>query len=712
MSGACASCPARAGGCGEHPQVVALLGNPNSGKTTIFNALTGLHQKVGNYPGVTVDRRSGRCILGHGTVEVVDLPGTYSLVATSPDEQVVADMLRGSRGGLGAPDVLVAVVDASNLARNLYLVSQLLDLGRPLVVALNMTDVAERRGQPVDAAKLARGLGVPVIPVVGHRRSGIDDLRQAIGAVTGHPGPVYPLPAPMLEKEQHLAKVIADVLGRDQQAGKGLARRLLIEDPAPELTALASQDPIRTELRRAHAELRALGIDAMQADIEARYQWIDGIVARVGLASADHARNRTEAVDGILVHKAWGLLIFTAIMAGLFVGVFWLAKPLMNGVQAALALVAETVVARLPRGAIHDLVRDGIFGGVGAVLGFVPQVAVLFFLLAALEDSGYLARAAFLMDRVLGRVGLHGKSFVPLLSCFACAIPGILSARTIENRRERMATIFVAPFMTCSARLPVYTLLIAACFAGMGAFSQGLVMLALYLLGIVAAALTALLIRRRLRSGRSSPFILEMPSYKIPQLSQVAWQTWTHTRSFVVRAGTTIFVMSVLLWALFYYPRLPAQAAAQFSDPNRQAAAQVEYSLAGRFGHALEPVVKPLGFDWRMAVGLVSAFAAREVFVSTLGITYSVADAGENVESLSSAMQADRRPDGSPVWNVATGISLLIWFVLAMQCLSTLVVVRRETGGWRWPAVQVLFMNGLAYGLALASHSALVFLAS
>lgn len=707
MSAACASCPARAAGCAEHPKVVALLGNPNCGKTTIFNALTGLHQKVGNYPGITVDKRSGRFSLGASTVEVVDLPGTYSLVATSPDEQVVAELLRG-RGGMPTPDVLVAVVDASNLARNLYLVSQLLDLGRPLVLALNMIDVAERRGQPVDAAKLARALGCPVVPIVGHRRSGIDDLRQAIAAASSRPAPVYPVPEPMLEKEQRLANAITKVLGHLSSV-QSLARRLLIEDPAPELAALLGQAAIKAELHKAQTELRARGIDPMQADIEARYQWIDGIVARVGIASSNHPRSRTEAVDGLLVHKIWGLLIFAVIMGGLFVGVFWVAKPLMNGVQSLLALLAEAVSSRLPEGAIHDLIRDGIFGGVGAVLGFVPQVAVLFFMLAALEDSGYLARAAFLMDRLLGRVGLHGKSFVPLLSCFACAIPGILSARTIENRRERLTTIFVAPFMTCSARLPVYTLLIAACFAGMGAVAQGFVMLALYLFGIVAAALTALLIRRRLQSGRSSPFILEMPSYKIPQLSQVAWQAWTHTRAFVVRAGTTIFVMSVVLWALFYYPRLPAQVSAQMTAEH-QAAAQVEYSLAGRFGHALEPVVMPLGYDWRMAVGLVSAFAAREVFVSTLGITYSVADAGKHTESLTSAMQADRRPDGSPVWTVATGVSLLVWFVLAMQCLSTLVVVRRETGGWRWPVVQVLFMNGLAYALALGSHSALVLL--
>jgi ferrous iron transport protein B len=704
MSGGCGNCPAKAAGCGSQPKLIALLGNPNSGKTTIFNALTGLHQKVGNYPGVTVDKRSGRLDLGGRSVEVLDLPGTYSLVATSPDEQIVSDVLRGERSNLSPPDVLVAVVDASNLARNLYLLSQLLDLGRPLVVALNMTDVAERRQRPVDAGHLARALGCQVVPIVGHRRDGIADLCLAIEAAVPPPSPAYPIAKPMLERENQLTELLAP--GRDRRSAQGLARRLLIGDPA--VHSLSEQVDVKAVLQRAQKELRSLDIDPMQADIEARYHWIDKIVHSVVRAEASVGRNHTEAADAILVHKVWGLVIFAAVMAILFISVFWVAKPMMEGMQRGIAFVAETVVLALPSGTLHDLIRDGIFGGVGAVLVFVPQVAVLFLLLAALEDSGYLARAAFLMDRLLARLGLHGRSFVPLLSCFACAIPGILSARTIENRRERLTTIFVAPFMSCSARLPVYTLLIAACFAGLGAVAQGFVLLALYLLGIAAAAGTALLIRRRLAPGRSSPFILEMPAYKIPQASQVAWQAWTHTRSFVTRAGTTIFVASLLLWALFYYPRLPAAEAAKYAEEPQQAAAQVEYSVAGRFGHALEPAVRPLGYDWRIAVGLVSAFAAREVFVSTLGITYSVADAGKHVGTLSSAMQRDRRPDGQPVWTVATALSLMVWFVLAMQCLSTLAVVRRETGSWRWPIVQVLFMNGIAYSLALVCHLAVV----
>src|SRR5438067_1152758 len=476
---------------------VALAGNPNSGKTTLFNALTGLRQKVANYPGVTVEKKTGRCRLGGKLasgrwINIIDLPGTYSLISRSPDELIAMEVLRGLRPDTPPPDVVIVVVDASNLQRNLYLVSQLIELGRPLVIALNMMDIAQRRGLHVSPTDLEKSLGVPVIPIVGHRRKGIDELKKAI-------------------------------------------------DRAP-----------------------------MQPDIEAHYIWIESIVSKSTTAAPipstqtlDYAPKPTltARVDAILLHKIWGLLIFSLIMGTLFVSIFWLAKPIMDGIQTGINWLGTTLTTKLADGPIKALITDGIFKGVGAVVVFVPQIALLFLFLAILEDSGYLARAAFLMDRLLAKDGLHGKSFIPLLSSFACAIPGILATRTIENRNDRLATILVAPFMSCSARLPVYTLLIGAFFATFSPAARGGIMLSCYALGIIAAVATAFVFRRTFLKGPATSFILELPSYKLPQISQIARQMWTNTKAFITKAGTTIFCLSVILWAMTYYPRLPKDRA-------------------------------------------------------------------------------------------------------------------------------------------------------
>lgn len=682
---------------------VALVGNPNCGKTTIFNALTGLRQKVGNYPGITVDKRVGTLRLADGgSLEIIDLPGTYSLVSSSPDERVVAEVLRGEREDTPAPDVILAVVDASNLARNLYLVSQLLDLGRPLVIALNMTDVAERQGKVVDPKALSELLGCPVVPIVGHKRKGLERLGDVLKSAVPTSRIDYPIDERLAEEERSLVVRITEIADRQAGSERLLARRLLAEDPSLDLERLRNDEDLAASIASSRARLERAGVDPMQADIEARYRWIDGIAKQVSTTEATPSRTLTERVDSVLMHPVWGLFIFAAIMGGLFVSIFWLAAPLMDATEGIVASFAEIVGNAMSPGPLRDLLVDGVIAGVGAVIVFVPQIALLFLLLALLEDSGYLARAAFLMDRVLSRVGLHGKSFIPLLSSFACAIPGVLATRTIESRRDRLATILVAPFMSCSARLPVYALLIGFCFAGFGALAQGLVLLGLYVLGIVAAAGTAWLIQRRLLPPESTPFILELPTYKPPQISQVLMQTWAGTRAFITRAGTTIFAFSVILWALLYYPRLPETAA--FVTEEAQQAAQIEHSLAGRMGHALEPAIAPLGYDWKMGIGLVAAFAAREVFVSTLGIVYSVGSAEEDTTELAKAMQLDMRADGGPVWTPLVGISLMVWFVFAMQCISTMAVVRRETGGWRWPLVQLAFMNTLAYGVCLAIY--------
>ena len=733
--------------------MVALAGNPNSGKTTIFNALTGLRQKVANYPGVTVEKKTGRCKLPDGRwIDVIDLPGTYSLISRSPDELVAMEVLRGIRSDTRPPDVVVVVVDASNLQRNLYLVSQLVELGRPLVVALNMMDIAERRGVHISAEALEGLIGVPVVPVVGHRRQGIEELKQAIDRARVAPMPDWSLPQDMKEELAVVGGGLAimdenrDGNSRPFPAGlevgdppsharyrlerfQAMAERLLIGDRAADLAEIARREPVSSMLSSAQDRMSALGIDPMQADIEAHYRWIEAVadnatagveeLAAMGIpAPADsftrhsarggrRSRPLTERIDAVLIHKVWGLVIFALIMAGLFVTIFWLADPIMSGIDAGMKWLGAMVASHLPAGPVHDLVSDGIFAGVGAVVVFVPQIALLFMFLAILEDSGYLARAAFLMDRVLAKVGLHGKSFIPLLSSFACAIPGILATRTIESRKDRLATILVAPFMSCSARLPVYTLLIGTFFAAYGAVAQAGIMLGLYAMGIVAAAGTAWVFKRSLLRGPPTAFILEMPTYKIPQASQVLRQVWVNTREFLTKAGTIIFCFSVMLWAMTYYGASQSHLAelrASGASENVVAAERINHSIAGRIGHAMEPVIRPLGYDWKMGIGLVGAFAAREVFVSTMGVIYGVGDASDSTAELSDSMQRDARADGRPVWTPLVAVSLLLWFVLAMQCMSTLAVVRRETAGWRWPIFMLVYMNALAYVVCLAVY--------
>ena len=757
---------------------VALAGNPNSGKTTLFNALTGLRQKVANYPGVTVEKKTGRCKLaGNRWANIIDLPGTYSLISRSPDEQVAMEVLRGLRPDTPPPDVVIVVVDASHLQRNLYLVSQMIEVGHPLVIALNMTDIAERRGLRISAEKLEAALGIPVIPIVGHKRRGIDELKAALDRAKIAPMPDWPLPDAMREELMLVggglsilnlkpeAEAVGDAPGssfRSSDRHRALAERLLIGDHAADLDELSKHEPVKSLLSSASNRLKALGIDPMQADIEAHYRWIDTITHEAttpSLASSrspasilDYAQplNLTQKVDKVLVHKIWGLLIFTLIMGTLFVSLFWLAQPIMNFLQDGVDWLGKISTKKLGEGPLKDLLVSGVFKGVGAVIVFVPQIALLFMFLSILEDSGYLARAAFLMDRLLAKVGLHGKSFIPLLSSFACAIPGIMATRTIENRKDRLATILVAPFMSCSARLPVYTLLIGTFFASFGAWAQAGVMLGCYALGIIAAAATAFVFKRSFLKGGPTSFILELPTYKVPQASQVGRQVWSNTRAFITKAGTTIFCLSIVLWAMAYYPRLPESRlkalrvegedlvarmrveaakegvplhifsdtvppirpqvnALEVPDPEWYArtykapAAQSEYSLAGRMGHGMEPVIKPLGFDWKMGVGLVGAFAAREVFVSTMGIIYSVGEVKEEqTKDLAAAMRQDRYPNGKPVWTPLVAVSLLVWFVLAMQCMSTVAIVRRETGGWGWPIFMIVYMNGLAYVASLA----------
>ncbi len=755
------------------PLVVALAGNPNSGKTTIFNGLTGLRQKVANYPGVTVEKKVGKCTIQNDQViDVIDLPGAYSLISRSPDELVAMQVLRGLRNDTPPPDVVICVIDASNLQRNLYLLSQLIELGRPLVVALNMADIAERRGLRVSAELLEKQLGVPVVSIVGHKKQGIDLLKQAIHRAAAAPMPDFPIDEAFKTELKtvgdELQLIFANQSGPHEPRAMFMAERLLIGDHASDVEEYLKDSRIKKLVDGAHDRLKQLGIDPMQADIEAHYHWINDVAAKsidhdLGTgkqpvnAGADHglearatmqldyapAPTLTDRLDGIFLHKIFGLITFAAIMAALFISIFIIADPLMGATEDLVGWLGSLVTDFLPEeGAIRDLWTDGIVAGVGGVVVFVPQIAMLFLFLAILEDSGYLARAAFLMDRLLGKLGLNGKSFIPMLSSFACAIPGVMATRTIENRKDRLATIFVAPFMSCSARLPVYGLLIGAFFADLSAIAQGGIMFACYALGVIAAVVTAVIFKKSLLKGAPSSFVLELPSYKLPQISQIIRVMVTNTWAFVRRAGTIIFALSIILWAMAYYPRIGdagKEIAQQRADEEIKttfsgeyikvttngltsvplemgadekekilekhiAAAQLEQSISGRLGHFIEPVIKPLGYDWKMGVGLIASFAAREVFVSQMGIVYSAGDTEEDPAPLEEAMKNDRYADGSPVWTSPVAISLLVWFVLAMQCMSTMAVVKRETGSWNWAIFQLVYMNGLAYVCAFFAY--------
>ena len=623
---------------------IALAGNPNAGKTTLFNALTGLKQKVANYPGVTVERKSGPWTIDGRTATVIDLPGLYSLDTTSIDEQIAGDVLHGKVDGIARPDLVIAVVDATNLERNLYLVTQILEFGVPVVIALTMIDVFEKQKHEIDIKKLSETLGTPVVAVNTKSWRGLDDLGAAVNeAVHTHPSPTFTL---------------------DGKLG-----------------------------------------DGTNAEIFARYNFINDAIQESVRHNDREAHRVSERIDRILTHRVFGLLILVGILLLIFQTIFTWAVVPMDLLASAFSALGDAVRSVLAPGMLTDLIVDGIIAGVGGVLVFLPQILLLFLFISLLEDSGYMARAAFLMDKLMSRVGLHGKSFLPLMSSFACAIPGIMATRTIENSRDRVATILIAPFMSCSARLPVYTLMIATFFAGqsvLGFISLGAVlMLAMYALGILVAVIIAFVLKRTLLKAPPPPFIMELPPYRMPNLRTVFLNMFERSWLFVKRAGTVILAISIILWGLMYFPRMVAEAN---GEPPSQSE-QLENSYAGNLGKAIEPIIGPLGFDWKIGVALIASFAAREVFVSTMAIIYNIGSEGEaESQTLISAIQNDKKPDGTPVWTPLTGLTLMVFFVLAMQCMSTVAVVRRETNSWRWPIFMVAYMTGLAYFAALITY--------
>lgn len=641
----------------DHPQLtIALAGNPNAGKTTLFNALTGLKQKVANYPGVTVERKTGPWKLKGGTADLVDLPGLYSLDATSLDEQIAREVIMGEQPGIAKPDAIVAVVDATNLERNLYLVTQIFEYGIPVVIALTMIDAFEKHGHEIDVEMLSAILKAPVIAVNAKSGRGIAELAAAVDDVMAARS------KPGFEFE----------LGADEGGAHG--------------------------------------------KIFARYNFISNAVQE-SVWHSDHSKHRlTDKIDRVLTHRFFGLIILVGILLFVFQLIFsWASLP-MDLLEKGFGALGDVVKAQLPPGILADLISDGIIAGVGGVVVFLPQILLLFLFISLLEDSGYMARAAFLLDKLMSRVGLHGKAFLPLMSSFACAIPGIMATRTIESRRDRFATILIAPFMSCSARLPVYTLMIATFFAGQtvfGVVSLGAVlMLAMYTLGIIVAVAVAFVLKRTVLKAPPPPFLMELPPYRLPNLRTVLQNMITRAWLFLKRAGTVILAISIILWALMYFPRsgqpstISGQAAeAAVAGADLSESEQLKHSFAGMLGHAIEPAIKPLGFDWKIGVALIASFAAREVLVSTLSIIYNVGkDENEGSETLISAVRDAKTDDGRPAWTPLTALTLMVFFVLAMQCMSTLAVVRRETNSWSWPLLMFGYMTAIAYVAAMITY--------
>ena len=603
--------------------LVALVGNPNAGKSALFNALTGARQKVGNYPGVTVERHSGRLTLDDGRpVELVDLPGAYSLEPSSPDERVTRDVVTGAQAGERLPDALIVVVDAANLDNHLRFTLQLIALGLPIVVALNMIDLAERDGLTLDADVLERELGVSVVPTVAVRKRGIAVLQE------------------------RLARVLTD-----------FPQTLRPSDGSV-------HEDIVTLQRRAR------------------------VIAKTATIAESPVRRWTHAFDAVALHPLFGPVLLITVLFVMFQAVFSWATPFMDVIDAGFTALQAGVTALLPPSILRSLIADGVIAGVGAVLVFLPQILILFFFILLLEASGYMVRAAFLMDRLMASVGLSGRAFIPLLSSFACAIPGIMATRTIDDEKDRLTTILIAPLMTCSARLPVYTLIIGAFipnrrvlpFIGL----QGLVMLGLYIMGIAGAFVAALVLRRTVTKGASSGFMMEMPKYQMPRLRDIGLGLWTRAMIFLKRAGTIILVSTVILWALLSFPK----------PPENSRVSPVDYSVAGRIANGIAPAFAPIGFNRDIVLALIPAVAAREVAVAAIGTVYAIDDPQST--SGGSAMIENLRGR----WSLPTALAFLMWFVFAPQCISTIAVTRRETNGWKWPAFMVGYLFAAAYIMA------------
>ena len=722
----------------KEAKVITICGVPNSGKTTIFNAISGLSQRVANYPGVTVEKVSGKFSIATSRSEeftIIDIPGTYSLTPYSPDERIATAALCGLIEGERLSDAIICVVDATNLERGLCFVFQVMQIGRPLVVALNMIDLAKRRGIRIDTDKLSKELGgVPIIPLIGTRGVGLNELKEAVANATDASS--APMGGFYDESVEHLLNRLAEVNVNGHRHRAELLKAIFDTDgeltngytrPSHSIDEIIHQG--RQALIERHGSLSAAGTESLNRKAAEIY-------SRVVSKTKPGRQNISDRLDKYFLHPILGPIILFSIMLLIFQSIFSWAEPLMNGIDAIFASLAGAVEGIMSEGPFRSLLTDGIIGGVGSVVMFIPQIAILFLFIAVLEDTGYLSRAAFMVDKMFHWCGLSGKSFVPLLSSYACAIPGIMATRTIEDRKLRLITIMVAPLMTCSARLPVYAIMIAAFIpyqAVLGIFNlQGLVLTSLYLLGLVVAIAVSFVLKKIMKTEQSS-FMMEMPSYKVPTLRSVFVRVLNRTKSFVKKAGTIIAAITIIIWALSYYPRsseitslyadkyaaLETELQNGLSNPeyearrgeleNEEAGAYLADSYFGRIGRAVEPLFEPLGWDWKITLAALASFPAREVVIATLGTIYNL---GTAVDEESTTLVTKMRhtkwdhgdKQGQPVFGAAVALSIMVFFALCCQCGATLVTIKQETGNIRYPIIAFVYMTALAYAGALVTY--------
>jgi ferrous iron transport protein B len=697
---------------------VALVGNPNTGKSTLFNLLTGLNQKIGNFPGVTVDKKTGFCVLPDGRrAEIIDLPGTYSLYPKSRDESIVFSVLADRDHNLN-PDLIVVILDASNLKRNLLLYTQVADLKIPVIVALNMMDVARSEGIQINTDALSKRLGVPIVPIAARKNEGIDELKKTISFANE-----FASQQDSIDVTAIAPQLIDDISEAMQVKNPYYALQLAHQhETLPFMSAGENEHIEQLEQQHGFHSQKAQATETI-----ARYNYINDLLFdTVKRPEAAHEESLSNRIDKVLTHRLFGFVLFFAILMFIFQAIFaWSAYP-MALIEQLFIWMQSGVHHLLPAGPLTDLLADGVVAGLSGVLVFIPQIAILFAFISILEDTGYMARVTFMMDRLMRKVGLNGKSVVPLIGGFACAVPSIMSTRTIENWKDRMITIMVTPLVTCSARLPVYTLLIALVVPNKNVWwifnMQGLALTGMYVFSLVSAILVAWVFKYILKARERGYFIMELPVYRMPRWNNVLLTMYDRSKTFVLEAGKVIIAVSVILWVLASYGPGDnfAQIDKKYSEPqygqkmkpseiqHAIATEKLESSYAGYLGHAIEPAIRPLGFDWKIGIALITSFAAREVFVGTMATIYSVDGNADEIQSVQTKMHNARNPEtGKPVFTLAVAFSLMMFYAFAMQCASTVAVVYRETKNWRWPFAQFMYMTVLAYLISFITYQLL-----